>query len=183
MTARPGPARAAVRTVWERAQMLIAFHRDPERRMRAAPFLWPPKGAAAGLTADPADREAFVHLRGSDPADDVQLKLRPNAIVARREPGRGWSGVEIDEHSVRVLVGEVWIEVGVDGTVRREAAQGAHTTFLENDGSIVRLCENAEIFVSGDGARMTRRTDERIDVVTADGVLSAPRKNNGVGDK
>jgi hypothetical protein len=71
MNVRTGTARAAVRVVWERAQMLIAFHRDPERRTRSAPFLWPPKGADAGLAADPADREAFVHLRGSDPTDDV----------------------------------------------------------------------------------------------------------------
>ena len=155
--------------------MLIAFYRDPKRRQRAVPFLWPPNGAAAGLKADPADREAFVHLRGTDPTNDVQLKLGPNAIVARREPGRGWSGIKIEDHTVRVLVSEVWIEIGPDGGVRRETVQGGKTTFVEGDGAIIQLSEDAEVFVSGSGERMTRRTKDRIDVVTADGVLSGPR--------
>ena len=106
----------------------------------------------------------------------MQLKLRPNAIIARREPGRGWSGIEINDHSVRVLVGDVWIEIDPMGAVKREADDGASTTFLEFDGSIIQLTEEAEVCVSGDGERITRRTAERLDVVTGDGIMSSPRK-------
>ena len=172
-------AKAPRRPVWERAQMFIAFHRDPERKKRETPYLWPPKDACAGLREGITDQECFVHLRGSDRADDVQIKLRPNAIVARREPGCGWSGIEIDDYGVRVLVGEVWIEIDPLGGVTREAADGASTTSLDWDGSILQLTEAAEVCVSADGERITRRTAERLDVVTGDGILSSARKRIG----
>lgn len=156
--------------------MFIAFHRDPARQKRTEPYLWPPKDASAGLRAEVDDQETFVHLRGADRADDVQLKLRSNAIIARREPGRGWSGIEINGHSVRVLVGGVWVEIDPLGAVKREADDGASTTFLEFDGSIIKLTEDAEVCVSADSAEITRRTAERLDVVTADGIMSKPRK-------
>ena len=87
--------------------MFIAFHRDPSRKKRETPYLWPPKDASAGLRPEVEDQETFVHMRGAEKADDVQLKLRAHAIIARRDPSRGWSGIEIDDHSVRVLVGDV----------------------------------------------------------------------------
>lgn len=166
--------RRSARTVWDRAQLLIAFHRDPARKMRPEPFLWPPNDATAGLRGDADDQETFVHLRGKDRGDDVQIKLRSDRIIARREPGRGWSGVEIDDFAVRVLVGDVWIEVQADGTVKREAADG--TTYLEGDGSIIKLSEDAEIMVSGDGSSITRRTADRIEGLTPDGVVSRERR-------
>ena len=172
-------ARAPRRPLWERAQMFIAFHRDPERKKRETPYLWPPKDACAGLREGITDQECFVHLRGSDRADDVQIKLRPNTVIARREPGRGWSGVEITGHTVRVLVGDTWVEIDPMGTVTRRTADGASTTFLEFDGSIIQLTEDAEVCVSPDGERITRRTADRLDVVTGDGVMSAPRRRIG----
>jgi hypothetical protein len=160
--------------------MFIAFHRDPARKKRAEPYLWPPKDAAAGLRADACDQETFVHMRGAEKADDVQLKLRANAIIARREPGQGWSGVEINEYCVRVLVGDVWIEIDALGSVKREADDGASTTFLEFDGSIIQMNEEAEVCVSADGGKISRRTAERLDVVTEDGIMSSPRKRGRI---
>ena len=168
--------RNRTRSIWDRAQMFIAFHRDPARKKRAEPYLWPPKDATAGLRADACDQETFVHLRGAERADDVQLKLRASAIIARREPGQGWSGIEINDHRVRVLVGDVWIEIDAHGGVKRQAEDGASTTFLEFDGSIIQMTEEAEVCVSADGGKITRRTAERLDVVTEDGILSSPRK-------
>ena len=173
------PPQSRARSIWDRAQMFIAFHRDPARKKRVEPYLWPPKDAAAGLRAETEDQETFVHMRGTDRADDVQLKLRANAIIARREPGRGWSGVEINDHSVRVLVGDVWITIDPMGTVKREADDGASTTFLEFDGSIIQMTEEAEVCVSADGEKISRRTADRLDVVTADGIMSTPRKRLG----
>ena len=165
-----------VRAIWERAQLLIAFHRDPARKRRAAPYLWPPKGSSAGLRADTSEQETFVHMRGADRTDDVQLKLRQNAIIARREPGRGWSGIEINDRCVRVLVGDVWVEIDPLGAIKREASDGASTIFLEFDGSIIKVTEEAEVRVSADNAEIARFTAERLDVVTADGITSRPRK-------
>lgn len=162
-------------TIWDRARLLIAFHRDPARKKRAEPYLWPPKDATARLRADASHQETFVHMRGAEKADDVQLKLRANAIIARREPGRGWSGIEINDHSVRILVGDVWVEIVQDGTIRREADNITGATFLEGDGSIIQLTEDAEVCVSPDGGKITRRTSDRLDVVTEDGILSSPR--------
>ncbi|WP_141134399.1 hypothetical protein [Jannaschia aquimarina] len=154
--------------------MLIAFHRDPARKKRAKPYLWPPKNGAAALHHDVRDQEVFVDLRGVDRADDVQLKLRSHAIVARRDPGQGWSGVEINDHQVRVLVDDIWIEIHADGTVVRETADSK--TFLEGDGSIIKTSEDADVMVSADSSEITRRTPDRIDAVTADGILSKPRQ-------
>ena len=55
------------------------------------------------------------------------------------------------------------------GTVKREARDGASTTFLEFDGSIIQLTEEAEVCVSADGEKISRRTADRLDVVTGDG--------------
>ncbi|MEM7645073.1 MAG: hypothetical protein AAF366_21555 [Pseudomonadota bacterium] len=181
MSQAPAPtAQPQIQSVWDRARMFIAFHRDPARKKRAEPYLWPPKDATAGLRADASDQETFVHLRGTDPADDVQLKLRPNAIIARREPGRGWSGIDINDSRVRVLVGEVWMEIGPDGTIKREAEDASSTTFLEGDGSIILLTEEAEVCVSPDGGTISRRTPDRLDVVTEDGIMSSPRKRGRI---
>jgi hypothetical protein len=174
----PNP-KSQARSIWDRAQMFIAFHRDPARKKRSEPYLWPPKDANAGLRPDIEDQETFVHVRGADEADNVQLKLRSNAIIARREPGRGWSGIEVNDHSVRVLVGEVWLEIGPDGSVKRESDGGTSTTFLEGDGSIIKITEDAEVCVSADSAEITRRTEDRLDVVRADGIMSTPRKRIG----
>ena len=176
MTTEPKRGAGGARIVWEKAQLLIAFHRDLSQRLRAHPYLWPPRGASAGLSTDVGERETFVHLRGADRADDVQLKLRANAIIARREPGRGWSGIEINDHTARVLVGDVWVEVDPLGTVKRTTEDGSSTTFLEGDGSIIQFTEAAEVCVSADGAEISRRTAGRLDVVTPDGILSQPRK-------
>lgn len=162
------------RTIWDRAQLLIAFHRDTARKLRPEPYLWPPKDAKAGLRANADDQETFVHLRGQDRSDDVQLKLRADRIIARREKGKGWSGVEIDDCVVRVLVGDVWIEVAPDGTVTRRAEDS--TTYLEGDGSIIKLSEDAEITVSTDGSTITRRTADRVEGLTPDGVVSKARR-------
>ena len=169
------PVSSAIRAIWDRVQLLIAFHRDPARKVRPEPFLWPPNGATAGLRGDAEDQETFVHLRGVDRSDDVQLKLRPDKIIARREVGKGWSGVEIDDGCVRVLVGDIWVEVGPDGSVTRRADDS--TTYLEGDGAIIRLSEDAEILVSRDGRSITRRTAERIEGLTADGVVSRTRRS------
>ncbi len=75
---------------------------------------------------------------------------------------------------VRVLVGDVWIEVGPDGTVTRRADDS--TTYLEGDGSIIRFSEDAEIMVSSDGSSITRRTADRIEGLTPDGVVSKGRR-------
>lgn len=164
-----------VRQVWDRAQMLIAFHRDPNRKKRTEPYLWPPKGACAGLRADVTDQETFIRVRGTENADDVQIKLRPNAIIARRrDSSRGWQGVEITDHSVRVLVGDVWVEIDPLGTVKRWTNYDATTTWLEFDGSIQRFTDDAEIYVSPDIDEVTRIKPERVDLLFPDHATSKP---------
>lgn len=168
--ARSDTEQAGVRSIWTQARLLIAFHRDPARRRRKVPFLWRPKDASAGLRADPTDQEAFLHVEGAEAGNDVQVKLRSDRIIARRDEGRGWAGIEISDHGVRVLVGETWIEVGHDGGVTRRAEDV--TTYLEGDGAIYRLGPDAEIIVAADGSSVSRRTPEHIQALTEDGVLS-----------
>ncbi|WP_299794568.1 hypothetical protein [uncultured Marivita sp.] len=159
-----------VRAVWKSAELLIAFHKNKKREKRDEPFLWRPKDAFARLLSKPEDQEAFIVLRGADDVEDVQIKLHPDKMVIRRDQPLGWSGIIIDEHMVRVKVDNVWVHVDPGGSVKVE--RDADTTYLEGDGSIIRINPEAEIMVSGDGRRMSRRTEVQIDAFTEDGFVS-----------
>ncbi|ASM75139.1 MULTISPECIES: hypothetical protein [Roseobacteraceae] len=161
---------AKVHAIWESAELLIAFHKNKKRQKRDEPFLWRPKEAFARLLAKPEDQEAFVMLKGVDDVEDVQIKLHPDKVVVRRDQPLGWSGIVIEEHSVRVLVDNDWIEIKHDGSV--VVSRDMETTYLEGDGSIIKINPDAEIMVSGDGRRMSRRTDDQIDAFTEDGFVS-----------
>jgi hypothetical protein len=159
-----------VRAVWKSAELLIAFHKNKKREKRDDPYLWRPKEAFARLLAKPEDQEAFVVLKGADGVEDVQIKLHPDKVVIRREQPLGWSGIIIDEHTVRVNVDNVWVRIDHNGSVVVE--RDAETTYLEGDGSIIKINPEAEIMVSSDGRRLSRRTEGQIDAFTEDGFVS-----------
>lgn len=66
----------------------------------------------------------------------------------------GWSGIIVDDQVVRVQVDDVWIRIGPDGAVAVKREMGA--TYLEGEGSIIRIPPDAEIVVSGDGGQISR---------------------------
>ena len=72
----------------------------------AEALVWKPDNGNATINPDPAEQEAFLVLNATDPdaTVDVQVKLRPNAIVLRRDSDQGWKGIKIDEGDVTVLV-------------------------------------------------------------------------------
>lgn len=162
-----------IRAVWKTAELMIAFHKNKKKERRDAPYLWRPKDAIARLMGKPEDQEAFIVLKGIGDAADVQIKLHPDKMVIRRDHVLGWSGIVIDEHSVKVLVDDDWIRIDPNGSVKIE--RDAETTYLEGDGSIIRISPDAEIIVSSDGQRMSRRTDEQIDAFTPEGFVSRKR--------
>ena len=159
-----------VRAVWQSAELLIAFHKNKKREKRAEPHLWRPKDAFARLLSKPDDQEAFVVLRGVEEDADVQIKLHPDKLVVRRDRSSAWSGVIIQDDRVIVMVNGAWVHVDHDGGVKVE--RGDDTTFLEGDGSIIRIGPEAEITVSSDGRRMSRRTEYQLDAFTEDGFVS-----------
>ena len=159
-----------VRAFWKSAELLIAFHKNKKREKRAEPFLWRPEEAFARLLAEPEDQEAFVVLKGADDVEDVQIKLHPDKVVIRRDQPLGWSGIVIDEHTVRVKVDNIWVLIDNNGGVVVE--RDAETTYLEGDGSIIKINPEAEIMVSSDGRSMSRRTEAQIDAFTEDGFVS-----------
>lgn len=165
---------STVRAVWKSAELMIAFHKNKKRERRDAPYLWRPKDAIARLLAKPEDQEAFIVLKAVDDAEDVQIKLHPDKMIVRRAQPLGWSGIIIDEHSVKVKVDDDWIRVSSDGSVKIE--RDAETTYLEGDGSIIRTSPDAEITVSSDGQTMSRRTGEQIDAFTPDGFVSRKKQ-------
>lgn len=163
-----------IRAVWKSAELLIAFHKNKRREKRDAPFLWRPKEAFARLLAKPEDQEAFVVLKGTEDVADVQIKLHPDKVVIRRDQPLGWSGIIVSEDSVSVSVDNDWIRIKHDGSV--VVKRDMETTFFEGDGSIIKIDPDTEITVSSDSSSVTRRTVDRIEALTPDGVVSRNRK-------
>ncbi len=167
----------AARRVWKSAQMFVGFHTDQKGKPREQPKLWPPKNGSASIHGDPSAQEAIVVVKAADPeaAQDVQIKLHPNRIVLRRDADMWWQGVAVDEHSVTVRMADnTIIEIRHDGSVKRRSAEDE--THVEADGSIFKFTEFAEAHMTGDGVEMTRRTEDRIATITADGVVDRARK-------
>ena len=166
---------SAVRRVWKSAQRYIGFHRDPEGEKRDTPHVWPPKNAHATIHNDPAEQEAFIVVRSTDDdaEQDVQIKLRPDKIVLRRDYSEAWDGVLVTEHSVSVAVGGISIRINHDGSITREV--GADTTWIEADGSVLKKTDFVEAKMSGDGVELSRRTPNNIAAISHDGVISKGR--------
>lgn len=164
-----------VHRVWKSAQLCIGFHRDPAGRKRATPHVWPPKNGKSTIHRDPADQETFVVVKsaGGDSDQDVQIKLRPDMIVLRRDASAAWEGVKVDKFAVSVKVGGVSIRVNPDGSITRE--DEGSTTWVEADGGVLKKTEFVEASMSGDGTELTRRTPDSVTAITPGGILSKNR--------
>lgn len=163
------------RRVWKSAQLYIGFHRDPEGKMRKEPHVWPPKNANATIHPEPEEQETFLVVKSAegDAEQDIQIKLRPDMIVLRRDYKDAWDGVIIDDHAVTVKVGGVSIRVNHDGSITRE--DGDSTTWVEADGGVLKKTEFVEASMSSDGTELTRRTPDNLTAITQTGLLSKDR--------
>ena len=166
---------AKTRRVWKSARLLVGFHRDRDGKLRDKPHVWSPKNGSATIHRDPGEQETFVVVKSADGdvAQDIQIKLRPDMIVLRRDLKHAWEGVRIDAFSVSVKVGDISIRVGHDGSITREDSDG--TTWVEADGGVLKKTAFVEASMSGDGTELTRRTPENLAAITARGVLSQER--------
>lgn len=167
----------AVRRVWKSAQMYVGFHKDQNGRKRDQAKLWPPKDGNATIHGDPDTQEAIVVVKAANPkaTQDVEIKLHPNQIVVRRDADMWWQGVAVEEDTVRVRMADgTMIVIAHDGSIKRRSADDE--THVEADGSIFKLTAQAESHMTGDGVELTRRTEDRIASITADGVVDRSRK-------
>ncbi|MCF6328731.1 MAG: hypothetical protein L3J02_02890 [Henriciella sp.] len=164
-----------VRRVWKSAQLFVGFHRDPDGKRRDEPHVWSPKNAHASIHRDPSEQEVFLVVNGADGDrdQDIQIKLRPDMIVLRRDFKDAWQGVKIDAFGVSVKVGGVLIWVNHDGSITRE--DGDSTTWVEADGGVLKKTEFVEAAMSGDGMELTRRTPDNLTAITQGGLLSKER--------
>lgn len=162
-----------MRQIWKSVQLFVAFHKDQDGKPRSSPFLWAPKRAQANVT-DPAEKnkEAVLIVDGTEEARDVQVAVRPDQIVLRRDDGENWRGLVVTDHTVTVQVGGCFIEIQHDGAVRVTDDTDQNATILGADGSIYRWTAHGEIRVSGDGSQVTRRSAAGLAAITADGVIA-----------
>lgn len=163
------------RRAWKSAQLCIGFHRDQEGKIRDEPHVWSPKNASATIHRDPKEQETFVVLNGAenDGDQDIQIKLRPDMIVLRRDFKDAWEGIKIDALAVSVKVGDLFIRINHDGSITREDDEC--TTWVEADGSVLKKTEFVDATMSSDGVELTRRTPENIATITRGGVISKDR--------
>ncbi len=108
-----------------------------------------------------------------DDAQDVQIKLRPDMIVLRRDCPDAWDGIIADQHSVKVKVGGVSIRVNFDGSIAREDDDS--TTWVEADGGVLKKTEFVKAAMSPDGSELTRRTPDNLKAITQSGLVSRDR--------
>ncbi len=161
--------------VWRSAQLFIGFHRDQNGIKRDVAKVWSPKNASATIHSDPTEQEAFVVVRAADEQDskDVQIKLRQDQIVLRRDPGIGWEGIIADAEGLTVSVAGMRIRIKADGSVVQESSCG--TTYLEADGCVLKKTQGVEAMMSGDGVELSRRTETTIAAIRHDGVIAKAR--------
>lgn len=116
-----GHLTSSVRQTFRSAQLYIGFHRNKNGERREEPKVWPQKNANATIHTDPTEQEAFLIVKTADQETprDIQIKLRPDMVVLRRDPDTCWEGVKIIEHSVDVAVGKITITINADGSVTR----------------------------------------------------------------
>ncbi|MEO3416201.1 hypothetical protein AAFO92_16235 [Roseovarius sp. CAU 1744] len=166
---------STARRIWKSAQLYIGFYRDPEGKMRKAPHVWPPRNGKATIHPDAREQETFVVVKSAegDTDQDIQIKLRPDMIVLRRDDRTAWEGVKIDRSTVSVKVGDLSIRINHDGSITRE--DGDSTTWVEADGSVLKKTEFVEAAMSGDGTELKRRTPDNVAAITRGGVLSKDR--------
>ena len=161
--------------VWKSAQLYIGFHRDPEGKKRSAQHVWPPKNGKATIHEDPTEQEAFMVLKSAtgDAAQDVQIKLRPDMIVLRRDAPDAWEGVIVEQYAISVKTGGVSIRINQDGSITRE--DGDSTTWVEADGGVLKKTEFVDAAMSSDGTELSRRTSDNLAAITDRGQISKDR--------
>ena len=166
---------SGLRQTWRTAQLYIGFHHDQQGARRSQPRVWPPKNAKATINSDPSEQEAFVVVKSAagDVDQDVQIKLRPDKIILRRDYSDAWNGVLVTEHSVSVAVAGISIRINHDGSITRE--DGSDTTWVEADGSVLKKTEFVEASMSADGEELSRRTPDSIAMVGKNGVIAKAR--------
>ncbi|MEO0953290.1 MAG: hypothetical protein AAFY44_18510 [Pseudomonadota bacterium] len=163
----------ATRRLWKSAQLYIGFHTDPKGNVRNQPKVWPPKNANATIHSDPKVQEAFLEVRADEKSNvrDVQIRLQQDKIVLRRNTDDiGWEGIVVEDDSVAIRVNGTWVRIKVDGAITRETDDD--TTYIEADGSILKMTEYVEAMMSGDGVELSRRTPDTIAAITEDGVVA-----------
>lgn len=154
---------------WKSAQLYVGFHKDTEGNARSEPHLWPPKNARATIHEDASSQETFAIVSGVNEGDDVQIKMRADKIVLRRDSETAWHGIIADDHAVSVVVGDITITVNHDGSVKRTLNDD--TTSIEADGSIFKRTALADATMSADGTELVSSTEHSIAAVKKDGVV------------
>jgi hypothetical protein len=162
-----------VNRIWKGAQLYIGFHKDTDGNARDEPHLWPPKNARATIHEDANIQEVFAVVQSHTEANDVQIKMRSDKIILRRDSKTAWHGIIADEHAVSVVVGDTTITINHDGSVKRTLNDD--TTSIEADGSIFKSTAFADATMSGDGTELVSRTENNIAAVKKDGVVMKAR--------
>lgn len=165
-------AKPALKRIWKSAQLYIGFHRDQQGQQRDTAKTWPPKNGNATIHKDPSEQEAFLIVKADKDAGsgDVQVKLRPDSIVLRREPFDGWEGIKVAEDEVAVKINDTWIKIAADGSVTQQT--GENFTIIEGDGRVIKYADGVQARMSSDGLELARKTENDFRRIRTDGMVS-----------
>lgn len=166
----------AAKSVWRTAQLYIGFHRDKLGNKRNEAKVWAPKNGNATIYPDSDNQEVFLHLKSTekDPAQDVQVKLRSDRVILRRDLDTAWNGIIVEESCVSVRIGDIWVRVNSDGSVTHD--DGLSTTYVEAGGHVLKKTEFVEASISSDGEELVSKTPTTLSAIRKDGMISKKRK-------
>lgn len=170
--------------IFKSAKLMIAFYRDRDGKKLEKPFVWEGKKPGVSIAKkDLSEQESFLLVEGEEGSRDVEVRLHPEKIILTRDPGDFWTGIVLDEGSIKIAVGGRMVEVAPDGAVKvRDDKQPGVVGSIEADGAVYRLASDGQIFVSADGGCVSVETEERLSRLTPDGVVSMPVARKGAAE-
>lgn len=141
--------------LWKSVKLFVKYFETQSGKKREKPYDWDAECKELDLGNDTSKRIVVAKV-GSDCGADLVVGFSPQNIVVSRDTVSSWNGVVLTEDSVRVKIGEMWVDVFADGRVIKE--DGPHRSGIMRDGAMFRNEPGSEIFVDAAGQILARES-------------------------
>ena len=108
------------KSIWRNVHLLLCFYKDRKGKTRSGAKTWAPKDATAGIHRDPDQQElvAVIEPQKGSGEREVTIRFRQDEFAIRRDEGKAWSGVLIQDDQIHVRVNGRDIAIDAQGQVK-----------------------------------------------------------------